>query len=110
MQPLHPKIVPTYPAFRTAPVQLNEAAAVPVAFALYGEAITLSPSSSSDTAVVRLMRSSSEICGKERKSGVESLLVQKRRHSEFDRGGIQIGTENSCSIHKIYVCRGIGVI
>lgn len=50
-----------YPAFRTAPVQLNEAAAVPVAFALYGDAMTLSPSSSSDTAVVRLIRSSSEI-------------------------------------------------
>lgn len=53
----------TYPAFRTAPVQLNDAAAVPVAFALYGDAMTLSPSSSSDTAVVKLMRSSSEICG-----------------------------------------------
>lgn len=50
-----------YPAFRTAPVQLNEAAAVPVAFALYGDAMTLSPSSSSDTAVVKLIRSSSEI-------------------------------------------------
>lgn len=52
----------TYPAFRTAPVQLKEDAAVPVAFALYGDAMTLSPSSSSDTAVVRLIRSSSEIC------------------------------------------------
>lgn len=51
----------SYPAFRTAPVQLNEAAAVPVAFALYGDAMTLSPSSSSDTAVVKLIRSSSEI-------------------------------------------------
>lgn len=50
-----------YPAFRTAPVQLNDAAAVPVAFALYGDAMTLSPSSSSDTAVVKLIRSSSEI-------------------------------------------------
>lgn len=56
-------IYATYPAFLTAPVQLKDAAAVPVAFALYGDAITLSPSSSSDTAVVRLMRSSSEICG-----------------------------------------------
>lgn len=54
------KIV-AHPAFRTAPVQLNEAAAVPVAFALYGDAMTLSPSSSSDTAVVKLIRSSSEI-------------------------------------------------
>lgn len=53
--------IENYPAFRTAPVQLNEAAAVPVAFALYGDAMTLSPSSSSDTAVVRLIRSSSEI-------------------------------------------------
>lgn len=53
----------TYPAFLTAPVQLNEAAAVPVVFALYGDAmVTLSPSSSSDTAVVKLMRSSSDIC------------------------------------------------
>lgn len=51
-----------YPAFRTAPVQLNDAAAVPVVFALYGDAMTLSPSSSSDTAVVKLIRSSSEIC------------------------------------------------
>lgn len=51
----------SHPAFRTAPVQLNEAAAVPVAFALYGDAMTLSPSSSSDTAVVKLIRSSSEI-------------------------------------------------
>lgn len=51
----------TYPALRTAPVQLNDDAAVPVAFALYGDAMTLSPSSSSDTAVVKLMRSSSEI-------------------------------------------------
>lgn len=51
----------TYPAFLTAPVQLNEAAAVPVCFALYGEFITLSPSSSSETAVVRDIRSSSEI-------------------------------------------------
>lgn len=49
-----------YPAFLTAPVQLNDDAAVP--FDLYGDAITLSPSSSSDTAVVKLMRSSSEIC------------------------------------------------
>lgn len=56
----------TYPALRTAPVQLNEAAAVPVAFALYGDAMTLSPSSSSDTAVVRLMRSSSDICKKKK--------------------------------------------
>ena len=52
----------TYPALRTAPVQLNDDAAVPVAFALYGDAMTLSPSSSSDTAVVKLIRSSSEIC------------------------------------------------
>lgn len=52
----------TYPAFRTAPVQLNDAAAVPVAFALYGDAIILSPSSSSDIAVVKLIRSSSLIC------------------------------------------------
>lgn len=51
----------THPAFLTAPVQLNEAAAVPVAFALYGDAMTLSPSSSSETAVVKLIRSSSEI-------------------------------------------------
>lgn len=51
----------TYPAFLTAPVQLNDAAAVPVAFALYGDAMTLSPSSSSETAVVKLIRSSSEI-------------------------------------------------
>jgi hypothetical protein len=50
-----------YPAFRTAPVQLNDAAAVPVAFALYGEAMMLSPSSSSDIAVVKLIRSSSLI-------------------------------------------------
>lgn len=55
------ELMKTYPALRTAPVQLNEAAAVPVAFALYGDAMTLSPSSSSDTAVVRLMRSSSDI-------------------------------------------------
>lgn len=48
------------PALRTAPVQLKEAAADPVAFALYGDAI--SPSSSSDMAVVRLILSSSEIC------------------------------------------------
>lgn len=59
------KLCNTYPAFRTAPVQLKEAAAVPVCFALYGEFITLSPSSSSETAVVRDMRSSSEICNKE---------------------------------------------
>jgi hypothetical protein len=51
----------THPAFRTAPVQLNDAAAVPVAFALYGEAMILSPSSSSDIAVVKLIRSSSLI-------------------------------------------------
>lgn len=51
----------TYPAFLTAPVQLKEAAAVPVCFALYGEFITLSPSSSSETAVVRDIRSSSDI-------------------------------------------------
>lgn len=50
-----------YPAFLTAPVQLNEAAAVPVCFPLYGEFITLSPSSSSLTAVVRDIRSSSDI-------------------------------------------------
>lgn len=51
-----------YPALRTAPVQLNDAAAGPVAFALYGDAMMLSPSSSSDTAVVKLIRSSSDIC------------------------------------------------
>lgn len=51
----------SYPAFLTAPVQLNDAAAVPVAFALYGDAIILSPSSSSETAVVKLIRSSSDI-------------------------------------------------
>lgn len=56
------ELVCTHPALRTAPVQLKEDAAVPVAFALYGDAMTLSPSSSSDTAVVRLIRSSSEIC------------------------------------------------
>lgn len=56
------ELVYTHPALRTAPVQLKEDAAVPVAFALYGDAMTLSPSSSSDTAVVRLIRSSSEIC------------------------------------------------
>lgn len=50
----------THPAFRTAPVQLNEA--VPCAFALYGDAMILSPSSSSDIAVVKLIRSSSLIC------------------------------------------------
>lgn len=55
-------LILTYPALRTAPVQLKEDAAVPVAFALYGDAMTLSPSSSSETAVVRLIRSSSEIC------------------------------------------------
>lgn len=52
----------THPAFRTAPVQLNDAAAVPVAFALYGDAMILSPSSSSEIAVVKLIRSSSLIC------------------------------------------------
>ena len=52
----------TYPALRTAPVQLKDAAAVPVAFALYGDAMILSPSSSSDIAVVKLIRSSSLIC------------------------------------------------
>lgn len=66
----------TYPALRTAPVQLNEAAAVPVAFALYGDAMTLSPSSSSDTAVVRLMRSSSDIC--EKKTNLRTYCVQDR--------------------------------
>lgn len=65
----------THPAFRTAPVQLNDAAAVPVAFALYGEAITLSPSSSSDTAVVKLIRSSSEICKMEIKRQKSNGLV-----------------------------------
>lgn len=59
----------THPAFLTAPVQLNEAAAVPVAFALYGDAMTLSPSSSSETAVVKLIRSSSEIF-KNKKIGI----------------------------------------
>lgn len=49
----------SYPAFLTAPVQLNDAAAV---FVLYGDAIVLSPSSSSEIAVVRLIRSSSLIC------------------------------------------------
>jgi hypothetical protein len=52
----------THPAFRTAPVQLKDAA-VPV-FALYGEAMILSPSSSSEIAVVKLIRSSSLICKK----------------------------------------------
>lgn len=59
----------SYPALRTAPVQLKEDAAVPVAFALYGDAMTLSPSSSSETAVVRLIRSSSEICKKKINKG-----------------------------------------
>lgn len=54
-------------------MQLNEAAAVPVVFAaLYGDAMTLSPSSSSETAVVKLMRSSSEIC----KDKEQLLLIQ----------------------------------
>lgn len=79
--------IETYPAFRTAPVQLNDAAAVPVVFALYGDAITLSPSSSSDTAVVRLIRSSSEICNKGTEM-VESVKII--RHTElFSEGGIK---------------------
>ena len=54
--------ISTYPAFLTAPVQLKDAAAAPVCFPLYGEFIALSPgSSSSDTAVVNDMRSSSDI-------------------------------------------------
>lgn len=62
-RPHHNKIFRSiYPAFRTAPVQLNDAAAVPVAFALYGDAMILSPSSSSEMAVVKLIRSSSLIC------------------------------------------------
>lgn len=60
----------THPAFLTAPVQLNEAAAVPVAFALYGDAMTLSPSSSSETAVVKLIRSSSEILKNKKKKKI----------------------------------------
>lgn len=52
----------TYPAFLTAPVQLNEAAAVPVCFPRYGEFCVLSASSSSLIAVVKDIRSSSDIC------------------------------------------------
>lgn len=51
----------TYPAFRTAPVQLKDAAVVPVLGARKGELWALSASSSSLTAVVRDIRSSSEI-------------------------------------------------
>lgn len=71
----------TYPAFRTAPVQLNDAAAVPVAFALYGDAMILSPSSSSEIAVVKLIRSSSLICKKLRIERIVSrwkYIVRKR--------------------------------
>lgn len=68
----------SYPALRTAPVQLKEDAAVPVAFALYGDAMTLSPSSSSETAVVRLIRSSSEICKKKINKGWPQSQSQSR--------------------------------
>lgn len=54
----------THPAFLTAPVQLKEAAAVPVCLARYGELCTLSASSSSLTAVVSDIRSSSDICNR----------------------------------------------
>lgn len=67
----------THPAFLTAPVQLNEAAAVPVAFALYGDAMTLSPSSSSETAVVKLIRSSSEIFKKQKR--LELLYINSTK-------------------------------
>lgn len=83
----------TYPAFRTAPVQLKEDAAVPVAFALYGDAMTLSPSSSSDTAVVRLIRSSSEICKMK-----ESIRQTSRQQLGIERYSL------SMCIYTIYVC------
>lgn len=69
----------THPAFLTAPVQLKEAAAVPVAFALYGDAMILSPSSSSEIAVVKLIRSSSLICKKLRTHGISGSGGERER-------------------------------